>query len=564
VNLPSCLLPDATHIRLETWALEPAQSALTINIHARAATACCPLCGRRSKRVHSRYRRTLADLPWGEHAVIVMLNVRRLFCDNKKCERRVFAERLSDVAAPWARKTVRFAGRLTAVGLALGGAAGTRLGRKIGLAASRNTLLRLVRQEPLPVMPTPSVLGVDDWAVRKRQTYGTVLIDLERRRPVALLSDRAADTLAAWLREHPGVGVVSRDRGGAYAIAQRSHGVMSAELTGGARDGAPAAVQVADRFHLLQNLAETLEVVFTKHARDLHAAEQGRHEAVAAEKGMVPVPPSVPQAGVQALAAGRRERRVATHGQVWRLKGEGWTAEAIGRHLGISRASVFRNLRHEAFPEREHRADTGRSLLDPWQGAVLRHWNSGRRDGRGLFRELRQQGYRGSYAMPSRYLHRLRRAQGGMPGREWPWQSSPVLAAAPRRALTPRTATWLVLRRTEQRGREDQALLARMRAQAPDLEEIVGLAEAFTALVRGRFPDRLDPWLKRAADGAVQQLQRFAKRLSADYAAVRAALTLAWSNGPVEGQINRLKTLKHQMYGRAGLDLLERRFLLAA
>jgi len=143
---------------------------------------------------------------------------------------------------------------------------------------------------------------------------------------------------------HPGVTVISRDRGGAYAK--------------GARDGAPEAVQVADRFHLLQNLAETLEMVFTKHAKDLCAAEQGRQDAGAAENGTVPVPPSVPQTSVQALAAGRRERRITTHEQVWRLKGEGWTAEAIARHLGISRASVFRNLRHEVFPERERRRPT--------------------------------------------------------------------------------------------------------------------------------------------------------------------------------------------------------------
>jgi len=154
--------------------------------------------------------------------------------------------------------------------------------------------------------------------------------------------------------------------------------------------------------------------------------------------------------------------------------------------------------------------------------------------------------------------------QSGVPERKRPWQSPPVLAAAPRRMLTPRTATWLVLRRAEKRSVEDQALLICMRRQTPDLEAAVGLAEAFTALVRDRAPDRLDPWLKRAADGAVQQLRRFAKRLSADYDAVRAALTLIWSNGPVEGQINRLKTLKRQMYGRANLDLLERRFLLAA
>jgi len=154
------LLPDATHVRLETWTLEPAQSAITINLHARQATARCPLCARRSKRVHSRYERTLADLPWGEYAVTVRLSVRRLFCDNKKCERRLFAERLPAVAAPWARKTTRLAGRLTAVGLALGGAAGVRLGRKLGLPASRNTLLRLIRRAPMPDVATPSALGV--------------------------------------------------------------------------------------------------------------------------------------------------------------------------------------------------------------------------------------------------------------------------------------------------------------------------------------------------------------------------------------------------------------------
>jgi len=550
VNLLSCLLPDAPHVRLETWTLEPAQSAITINLRTRQATARCPLCGRRSKRVHSRYERTLADLPWGEYAVTVALKVRRLFCDNKECERRLFAERLPDVAAPWARRTTRLAGRLTALGLALGGAAGVRLGRKLGLNASRNTLLRLIRRAPMPDLATPSALGVDDWALRKRHSYGTVLIDLDRRRPVALLPGREADTLAAWLRDHPGVEVISRDRAGAYAK--------------GARNGAPGAVQVADRFHLLQNLAETLEVVFTAHAKDLRAAEQRCREAGTAEHGRVPIPPPEPQAKAQVLAAARREPRLAAHERVWELRGQGHSGQAIARHLGISRSTVFRHLRSETFPERKGRGDAGHSLLDPWQHTVFEHWNIGHRHGRQMFRMLQKDGYRGSYPTLARYLQRLRAAQGIVLARKPAKQPRPVLVAAPRRVLTPRTAAWLVLRRAEKRSPDDQALLAGLRQHAPELDEAVALAEEFTGLIRGHAPDRLDPWLQRAGNSIVRQLRGFAKRLRADCDAVRAGVALAWSNGQTEGQVNRLKTLKRQMYGRANLDLLGRRFLLAS
>jgi transposase len=546
MNLLPYLLPDRSCVRLETWILDPARSAITLTLRARRITARCPLCDRRSKRVHSRYERTLADLPWGAYAVTVRLRVRRLFCRNARCERRIFAERLPAIALPWARRTQRLDARLTALGLALGGNAGVRLGAKLGLIASRNTLLRRVRQAPMPSAAVPSALGVDDWALRKRTTYGTILVDLERRRPVALLPDREADTLAAWLRAHPGVAVIARDRSGAYAK--------------GARTGAPEAVQVADRFHLMQNLAEMLEVVFTIHTKALRAVDQARREVIG-KNGNLVLPPAETQKRVGFLAGARHARRKAQHEQVWALHRQGWPGDRIGPRLGISRSTVYRHLRSEAFPERRTRRNAGHSQLDPWQSVVTEHWNEGRRNGRTLLRDLQRLGYRGSYATLMRYLRRLQDPQGSAA----PARSRLVLVAvAPRRELTPRSVAWTVLRREEKRSAQEREVLAALRRYNPELDEAIALAEEFAVLVRERKPERLDFWLQRAQDGTVVLLRRFAKRLSADYEAVRAAVTLGWSNGPVEGQINRLKMLKRTMYGRAGLDLLGRRFLLAA
>src|SRR5438552_8102726 len=241
--------------------------------------ALCPLCTTPAQRLHSHYERTLADLPWAAYHVRLQLRVRKWFCRNRQCPRRIFSERLPTVAAPWARRTLRLAQRLVALGVALGGKAGVRLGHAWEVAVSRNTLLRLLRRQPEPAAPTPRVLGVDDWALRKGHTYGTILVDLERRQPVALLPERTAAPVAQWLREHPGVEVIARDRASAYAE--------------GARQGAPQATQVADRFHLLQNLRETLDEVFTAHHQALNAVHAAlRPPPVGLDgTGALPVPP---------------------------------------------------------------------------------------------------------------------------------------------------------------------------------------------------------------------------------------------------------------------------------
>ena len=509
MNILARLLLLPPYLELDAWQIESTTTHINLTIVSTQAIAECPICHQGTHRIHSHYERTVADLPWSEYGVSWQLQVRKFFCTNPDCPRRIFTERLPGVVAPWARKTTRLAQRLTAIGLALGGAAGMRLSDRLGLRISRQSLLRLVRLVSYPELTTPTVLGVDDWAYRKRSTYGSILVDLETHQPVDLLRDREAETLAKWLQDHPGVEVISRDRSRAYEK--------------GARLGAPEAIQVADRFHLLQNLAQALEKVFSDHSQDLKAVAEAVNQApVVDEKGSEAVrvlPPPSPDAALR-LAQQRRARRLATYEQVCHLRQQGWSSTAIAQDLGISKTTVFRYLG-------------------------------------------RDQGYRGSYATVARYARRLRQTQGLELRQPVKGRSPPKVIESKKLPLTVSRATWLVLRRPENRDEEDEQLLERLMSQNPNLAEAIELSQDLADLVRNREPKQLDIWLMRAAQSHSGPLVRFASRLVEDYEAVKAGVTLEWSNGQVEGQINRLKMLKRQMYGRAKLDLLSQRFLLA-
>lgn len=250
------LLPDPTCLHLQL--LDGSSTAITAVVATTSEEAQCPFCRKPSGRIHSRYVRKVADLPWMGCAVRLELHVRRFFCSNQECERQIFTERVPTVVAPYARRTTRLMDVFPLIGFALGGEAGKRLVAGMGLSTSPDTLLRLIHAAQDVSHPTPRVLGVDDFSFRRRISFGTLLIDLEKRVPVDLLPDREAETFAKWLMEHPGVESISRDRGGDYAK--------------GAKQGAPNAKQVADRWHLLKNLSETMQRYFLRKQPQLKAA----------------------------------------------------------------------------------------------------------------------------------------------------------------------------------------------------------------------------------------------------------------------------------------------------
>jgi transposase len=537
-----------------------ADDAVQINLRCAAATGRCPRCRRRSRRVHSTYSRRIADLPIAGGGVVLRLRVRRFRCPSSGCPQRIFAEQVPGLAGRRARHSIPLRAAMQEVGLSLGGRPGVRLGGRLGMTASRATLLRLVRAAPLAPPETPRILGVDDWAWRRGQRYGSILVDLERRCPVDLLPDRSAAGLTTWLREHPGIDVISRDRAGAYAD--------------GARQGAPDAVQVADRFHLLANAGELLERVLGCRRTALRLAAAAVDHAVREQD-----PPEAEAKAPATLAAApgrvraqeqqdeRRAHRLARYDAVVALHQQGHSHSAISRQTGLGRRTVRRYLRAGAFPERA--VPPARStILAPYEPYLRVRWTEGCHNARELWQEIRSRGFPGQPAIVRRYIARWR----PLPGRPGPSVRKTVAgdtqptppARQPTPVPSPRQARWILLRASETLTPEELAYRTALLAADPAIREAQQFAADFGTMVRTRNRAALAGWLERAEASSQPEIRSFAAGLRRDQPAVEAALSSACSNGQTEGQVNRLKTLKRQMYGRANLDLLRKRFLYAA
>lgn len=557
------LLPSSTDLRLETITADDQTRCLTLELTSTQLLPTCPLCQTPACRSHSRYTRSLADLPWADVAVKLHLKVRKCFCPSQACSRRIFTERLPSIAAPWARRTSRLATAQQRIGLALGGAAGSRLAHHLMMPAGVDLLLVLVRRVPLAPRPRPRAIGVDEWAHRKGQSYGTIIVDLETGEPLDVLPERSAESLSHWLQMNPGVEVIGRDRAGVYAE--------------GAREGAPDALQVADRWHLLKNCSEMLLRVLQMHQGAIEqtltpsptpapeaqapgpdsAAETPLVEEVAPKTAST----SPPSTRAEQMKHQRQAARQTRYETIQRLSQQGWTQRAIAAQLDLAPKTVRKYLHASSCPVPQRRPPR-RKLLTQYTPYLLKRLEEGCYNAAQLFRELKAQGYRGKETIVRDFVTQLRKEQG-LPQRARSGLIIDGAREAGRRLPTLRTLCWHILARPEKLEEREQAQVEAVRQVDPQVELAVQLAQEFAAMVRERGGKKLDEWLERASASGIPQVRNFAASLRQDYSAVRAAVSLPWSNGPTEGNINRLKMLKRQMYGRAKVDLLKQRVLAA-
>jgi transposase len=599
IMIENVLLPDEAKLSLDK--IEIIEGIILLSVSSNNPTNLCPYCGMVSDHVHSHYQRCPGDLPLVGFTVCLDMNVRRFFCDNNDCKRRIFTERIPSMLTSYARRTNRLASQQRQVAFALGGEAGAGLLTIMGMAASPDTLIRLIRKTPEPEIETPKVLGIDEWAKRKGQSYGTILVDLEKHRAIDLLPEKSSELLATWLKEHPGVEVISRDRGTEYIK--------------GATEGAPGAIQVADRWHLLSNLKDTLKRMLEGKRATLKAAAGSEMTGnVAESEGSA----HCPELGVNFINAvnnditlaeaskpllspeeaitsvltpensvedsvqqqivpkeqtdiprqltkgeqekqARHERRQERYEEVRQLYQQGLSIRKIARGLKLSRITVRKYIEAEACPMYPE-GITRESKLTPYVDYVRQRWESGCHNASQIWRELYQLGFDGSRGLVARWAAK-ERVKFPCPqleesdGESNPASKSEVVPWSPNRAA------WLLIKPEDDLTLEDRQALEKMKQSDQNVAEAYSLGQRFINMVRERQPDELLPWLEDAAKSGIDTLKGFANGIQQDLAAVINALSLPWSNGQTEGQVNRLKLIKRQMYGRANFDLLRKRVI---
>jgi transposase len=530
---------------LTITSVHPSATELAVDVACHAPSMPCPECHQLSARIHGSYQRTVADLPCAGRNVLMLLTVRKFVCSTPTCPHKIFTERLPGLVESYGRMTRRLIALLQALGLGAGGQMGTRQADRSGIATTPSTLLRHLMQLPDPLTRAVRVLGVDDFAWKKRFTYGTILVDLERRKIIDVLADRESATVEAWLKEHPEVEVVIRDRG--------------KDFTKAATVGAPQAQQVVDRFHVVKNLSEVLQEILGHCRAEIRQGEAPLPQLEkAGEEPTRPLPTAAiwqqrTPAQVKKVHQARQASRDDRYHQMTTLRAQGLTQREVAKRMGMSERAVRHWLKRGAAPTNE-RQFRRRSVFDPYAAYVLQRWQDGIHEAKQLSEEIQAQGFSGTVRIVQRFVQALRDDP----------EKLPLAPATGADRFSSKTATWLFIRDPKQLTIEKQAELELICQRSETARKTYELTQQFMSMLRLRRGQDFEMWLSAVEASQIPELRRFAQGLLKDKSAVVAGLTLSYSNGPVEAQVQKLKLIKRSMFGRAKLPLVRQRLLHVA
>ena len=506
---------------------------ITLHLHGKRKTAQCPECFKRSDSVHSCRRRRIQHLPCSGQTLWLVFSVRHWYCRNPACSRKIFAGSLAPFAGSHQQSSQALQNLQRQLGLIAGGEAGKRAATAAGLRCSADTLLRRVINTPETKQSGAPHVGIDEWAWHRGHRYGTLIVNLDTHRPLVLLPGRDQRTLATWFRKYPEIQIVSRDRSGVYATA--------------AREGAPQARQVANRWHLLKNIGDVLERMMYRHMPliRLVASELSPKKSPDPE-------PSVPAASLRRLERLKQQTRKKRHQrwtEVMALHNKGCSFREISRITGLSRVTVSRWVRSGTFPEMSTRPPK-RGLLDPWREWLKEQRESGNYNASRIWREMVARGFTGSETIVRDAVAKWRKG----------W--NPPVTTAVRLPSVSRVSRWLMPWRIT-RDEENYAsrFISLMCEKEPELKIAQQLALEFYRILKTQNKSQLSSWFTRVHESGSAEFRRVAAGMEADAAAICEAIRSSWSNGVVEGHVNRLKMLKRQMYGRAGFELLRQRVM---
>jgi transposase len=534
---PFLPLPDG----LEITSLSETEHELQVRVTSNRVSSPCPVCSIPAFSIHSYYRRKPLELPCAGRSIRLLLCVKKFFCRIESCPQRIFTERLPELIEPSSRLTTRLRTLVQAICAAFNAKGGARLGEQLGIHFTRETFLRSLHLLSTPPVGTLKAVGIDDFAWKRGKRYGTVIIDLETHQLIDILPDREAESVKQWLAAHPEIEIVSRDRAGAYAD--------------GAAQGAPQALQIADRWHVCKNLGDAVQdyLVRKKIQMPPSSSPNVTTEQVAAV--CAPTPPLEP--GPCRYASQEKcERKQVIVDQVKTLHKQGYSAREIAASLHLARNTVRKYLRLEG-PVQPTPRTRRLSQLDPFYDYLTARWNEGCANAHQLFLELREKGYRGGETTVRSFVSRLRKR---LPGRARPpKQAQREAGSVP--IVSPRELRWLLSKREEELTPEEKDDLTRLLESSQEVKLVHQLLQDFLQMLRERRPEHLNGWMKEARASGITELKSFVVGIERDYDAVRAGLTFPWSQGPVEGTVNKIKTHKRLMYGRAGFSLLRQKLL---